>query len=200
MLLSDIPVPDTTAAGLAREVCQHFHSPALVNHCERAYRFGAALGISQQLSFDPELLYVAAMFHDSGLAGAFDNVSRPFEDAGGDVAWVFAAGAGWRVARRNRVAEIIVRHMWQSVDPAMDVEGYLLESSTSLDITGTGADNWPLPLRTEVIRHFPRLDLATEFGRCFADQADRKPSCNAARSVRNGIIQALAANPLEQLA
>lgn len=200
MLLSDIPVPDTAAARLAREVCGHFHSAALVNHCQRAYRFGAALGIQQELSFDPELLYVAAMFHDSGLTEAFDHVSRPFEDAGGDVAWVFAAGAGWRPERRTRAAEIIVRHMWQSVDPAQDVEGYLLESATSLDITGSQPELWPVELRTAVIRQFPRLDLAEEFGRRFTDQAARKPNCNAARSVGLGIVERLAANPLEQLA
>ncbi len=199
MLLSDIPVPDTHAAALAREVCEHFHSNALLNHCERAYRFGAALGIAQELSFDPELLYVAAMFHDSGLTSAFDNVSRPFEDAGGDVGWVFAAGAGWRLARRNRVAEIIVRHMWQSVDPALDVEGYLLESATSFDIAGAGAELWPGELCAEIVRQFPRWDLAAEFGRCFADQAARKPASNAARSVTNGIVERLASNPLEQL-
>lgn len=199
MLLSDIPVPDTHAAMLAREVCRHFHTASLVNHCERAYRFGAALGIAQELTFDPELLYVAAMFHDSGLAPAFDNVSRPFEDAGGDVGWVFAAGAGWRLARRNRVSEIIVRHMWQSVDPALDVEGYLLESSTSFDIAGAGASLWPDDFCADVIRLFPRLELAAEFGAAFTDQAARKPTCNAARSVAGGIVSRLTTNPLEQL-
>lgn len=199
MLLSEIPVPDTQAAQLAREVCRHFHSEALVNHCERAYRFGAALGMQQELTFDPELLYVAAMFHDSGLTQSFDNVSRPFEHAGGDVGWVFAAGVGWRLARRNRVAEIIVRHMWQAVDPALDVEGYLLESSTSLDITGAGAELWPSELKAEIVRVFPRLNLAAEFGRCFAEQAARKPESNAARSVALGLVERLADNPLEQL-
>ncbi|HEX2903608.1 MAG TPA: hypothetical protein VHO01_09155 [Jatrophihabitans sp.] len=199
MLLSDLPVPDTAAARLAREVCGHFHSPALVNHCERSYRFAAALGVAEELIFDPELLYVASMLHDSGLTEPFDNVSRPFEHAGGDVGWVFAAGAGWRVARRNRVSEIIVRHMWRSVDPKLDVEGYLLESATSLDISGSRAESWPLELRAEVIRQYPRLELSVEFGRCFADQAARKPDSNAARSVESGLLSALAGNPLEQL-
>lgn len=49
------------------------------------------------------------------------------EQAGGHVGWVFATGAGWPVERRRRVAEIIVRHMWMSVDPDDDPEGNLLE-------------------------------------------------------------------------
>jgi hypothetical protein len=48
----------------------------------------------------------------------FDNYVAPFEDAGGDVGWVFGAGAGWPAERRDRVKEILVRHIWDEVDPA----------------------------------------------------------------------------------
>jgi len=197
MLQSDIPVPDSAAARLAAETCRHFHSEALVHHCQRSYLLAAALGVHQALSFDPELLYVAAMFHDSGLAPAFDNVTRPFEEAGGDIGWVFAAGAGWRAERRQRVSEIIVRHMWRSVEPALDAEGHLLEAATSFDIAGANPQLWPAGLAAAITERYPRLGLAAEFGRCFADQAERKPDSNAARSVRLGLVQALAEHPLE---
>ena len=75
--------------------------------------------------------------------------------AGGNVGWVFAAGAGWPPARRTRVSEIIVRHMWSAVDPAVDVEGHLLELATSLDITGSQQDDWPIELRREIVRRVP---------------------------------------------
>ncbi|MEO9239686.1 MAG: HD domain-containing protein, partial [Jatrophihabitantaceae bacterium] len=193
MKIADLPLPSTQASSLALQVAQRFHSPGLVNHCRRSYLWAAALGVQRGLDFDAELLYVSAMLHDIGLTAAFDNHTVDFETAGGYVGWVFAAGAGWPAERRDRVGEIIVRHMWQSVDPAFDAEGFLLESATSLDITGHQPQLWPTEFCAEVIASIPRLDLAVEFARCFTEQAERKPDCNAARSVRNGIVERLAA-------
>lgn len=188
------PTPATTAA---REVVERFSSPAMVNHCERSYLWSASLGELQRIAHDRELLYVAAMLHDLGLMPAFDNHAAPFEDAGGDVGWVFGAGATWPVARRGRVKEIIVRHMWDEVDPALDAEGHLLCEGTGLDISGRNADAWPADLRAEVLARYPRLTLAAEFTAAFEDQARRKPRCAAAAAVASGIGERLARNPLE---
>src|SRR3954470_2041192 len=136
----DLRPPDTLAARAAREDVAHYSSAALVHHCERAYMWSAPLGELTGSVYDRELLYVASMFHDLGLVPAFDNHRAPFEDAGGDVGWVFAAGAGWPAERRTRVDEIVVRHMWDEVDPAFDIEGHLLCEGTGLDITGRNSD------------------------------------------------------------
>ena len=44
------------------------------------------------LSFDTELLYVAALLHDLGQTAPFDAQQVPSEPAGGEVAWAFCAG------------------------------------------------------------------------------------------------------------
>jgi hypothetical protein len=188
------PTPATTAA---REVVVRYSSAALVNHCDRSYLWSASLGRLKGIPYDAELLYVAAMLHDLGLVAAFDNHLAPFEDAGGDVGWVFGAGAGWPAERRDRVKEIIVRHMWDEVDPAMDAEGHLLAAGTGLDISGRNVETWPADLRAEVLRRHPRLTLATEFAAAFEDQARRKPGCAAAAAVASGVEARLAGNPLE---
>src|SRR5829696_1807933 len=143
MRIGDLLAPDTTPIRAARDVVAAYSSPALVNHCERAYLWSAALGEITGVAYDRELLHVASMVHDLGLVPAFDNVRAPFEDAGGDVGWVFAAGAGWPPARRARVKEIVVRHMWDEVDPSLDAEGHLLCEGTGLDISGRNAGMWP---------------------------------------------------------
>src|SRR3954451_10055862 len=84
------PTPATRAA---REVVGRFSSLAMVNHCLRSYLWSAALGRLTDVDYDAELLYVAAMLHDLGLADAFDNHLQPFEVRAGDVGFVFAAGA-----------------------------------------------------------------------------------------------------------
>jgi hypothetical protein len=145
--VAELRPPDTLATRAAREVVAHYSSSALVNHCERAYLWSAALGELTGAVYDRELLYVASMLHDLGLMPAFDNYRAPFEDAGGDVGWVFAAGTGWPPDRRTRVKEIIVRHMWPEVDPSLDIEGHLLCEGTGLDISGRNANTWPAALR-----------------------------------------------------
>ena len=195
--MDEVPVPTSAVAVRAAEAAAAFCSPALVHHNHRAYLWSAALGVQEGLAFDAELLYVAAMLHDLGLVPAYDNATLGFEVAGGHVGWMFAAGAGWPVERRVRVAEVVERHMWDSVDPAVDPEGYLLEAGTGLDISGRDPDRWPAPLRSEVMTAYPRLDLRAQFLACFEDQAARKPSSLAAAAVRSGIADRMAANVLE---
>ena len=95
MQLAEIPIPSSPAVVAADEVLTHFSPSALVQHCHRSYLLAAALATQERIDVDAELLYVAALLHDLALEPAFDNHTLPFEDAGGHVAWVFAAGAGW---------------------------------------------------------------------------------------------------------
>ncbi len=198
MNLSEITIPDSAVASRALDVVSRFASPSLVNHSQRSYVWAASYGIANGIDFDGELLYVSAMLHDIGLAEAFDNHSVPFEYAGGNVAWVFGAGAGWSDERCTRASEVIVRHMWPSVDPDVDPEGYLLEIATSLDITGKNPQWWPAALRAEVVERYPRLDLRDEFTACFIAEAARKPQSSAAASLARGLAEGLASNVLEQ--
>ena len=200
MRIEDVLPTETPATRAARHVVAEYSSPALVNHCERSYLWSASLGEISAIAHDRELLYVASMVHDLGLVAAFDNHLAPFEDAGGDVGWVFAAGAGWPRERRTRVKEIVIRHMWDEVDPALDAEGHLLCEGTGLDISGRNADRWPSSFRVEVVERFPRLELQAEFLAAFRDQARRKPGCAAAAAVAAGLADRVAANPLDHLA
>lgn len=188
--------PATGTAARAREVLERFASPALVNHSLRSYAWAAWYARAHAVEHDAELLYVAAMLHDIGLVASFDAHAVPFETAGGHVGWVLAAGAGWPEPRRDRVVEVIERHMWDAVDPALDPEGHLLEVATALDISGRDPDRWPADVRASVLAALPRLDLVAEFTRCFAAEAARKPGSSAAAAMAAGIADRLARNPL----
>jgi hypothetical protein len=137
------------------------------------------------------------MLHDVGLAAEFDSHTKPFEVAGGHVAWVFAAGAGWPPEKRAQLAEVIVRHMAAEVDPAEDPEGFLLSRAAAADIAGRDVADLPADFRAEVLERHPRLDLVAEFLRCFGDQAARKPESPAAAAMRNDLAARMARNPLE---
>jgi hypothetical protein len=197
MTLDDLVIPGSPAATASLEVASAYESPALLNHSLRAYVWAAADGVARGIDFDPELLYVAAMFHDIGLVPAFDSHTLAFEEAGGHVAGVFAAGAGWPAKRRERLSEVIIRHMWPQVDLSMDPEGHLLARSTGADISGRNLDDWEDGFKAEVLRRYPRLDLSQEFLGCFRAQAERKPDSSAAAAIRSGLSTRMTANPLD---
>lgn len=200
MRLNDISAPDTTAARAAFELATEYHSPSLLNHVVRSWLWAEAFATVQgRHGIDRELLYVSAMLHDIGIVPAFDSHTLAYEDAGGHVAKALTAGAGWPAARRTRAHEVIVRHNWPEVDPALDEEGHLLEIATAFDISGARTDALPLTFRSEVLAAHPRLDLAAEFTACVTDQASRKPTSAAHRLVAGGVARKLAENPLESL-
>jgi hypothetical protein len=195
--LADLPIPDTAATRAAGEVLHRYTGPALANHAVRSAVFAAAYGRLTGVGYDAELLHVAGLLHDLGLEAPFDSHRLPFEVAGGELAWVFGAGLGWPAERRQRLADIVVRHMWDDVDPALDPEGHLLERATSLDISGRRVDEWPAPLRADVLAAWPRLDLAEQFTARFAGQAARKPDSAAAAAMRSGLGERIAATRLD---
>lgn len=199
MSAPDLDLPDLPAVRAALEVADRYQSPALRNHSVRSYLFAAAHAERAGIRVDHELLAVAALVHDLGLAPVFDSHALPFEEAGGDVGWVFTAGAGWPASRRDRVREIVVLHMRDPVSPEADPESHLLQFSTSLDISGRGLEQLPEEVLRAVLRRYPRLDLRAEFTACFQDQAARKPDQAAAGSLAGGLAARLAANPLDRL-
>src|SRR3984957_18256068 len=90
--ISGVRIPDSN---LAREVTQFIRdteSDLLFHHSVRVYFWGALTGSRRELSFDPELLYTAAMFHDIGLTAHYENSQLRFEVDGANVARDFLRG------------------------------------------------------------------------------------------------------------
>ncbi|MEU3451902.1 HD domain-containing protein [Streptomyces thermolilacinus] len=198
-MTDDLPkIPDTPACASALEVARTYCSPALLNHSVRAYLWAAAYGTEHGVDFDPELMWVAAMFHDIGLVTEFDNRTVGFDHASGHVAWVFGAGAGWPEPRRRRLAEAVVAHMLDEVDVNADPEGFLLERSTSMDISGRYMDDFTEDFKAGMLKRYPRLGIAEEFLACFRAQALHKPDSSPAASLRAGIAERILTNALDR--
>src|SRR3954454_10521192 len=68
-------VPADSALARDAEVAAHdLLTPALRNHSSRAYTWGAAIAALHGITFDRELLYLAAMFHDTGIPSPVPDV------------------------------------------------------------------------------------------------------------------------------
>lgn len=193
----DETAPRTPAATAALAVATRFYSPALLNHCIRSYLWGATYAAAHGIAFDDELYYVSALLHDIGLTDPFDSHRVSFEEAGGDLAWVFGVAAGWPADRSARATEIIVLHMRDDVSAAADPESHLLQVATAWDVVGRRPAEFPTAVRADVLARYPRQGFGTEFIACFEDQAKRKPGGAAATSVANNGAERIRANPLD---
>lgn len=189
--------PSTPAALAAVSVATRFYSPALLNHCLRSYLWGASYAAAHGITFDDELYFVSAMLHDVALTDPFDSHRVSFEEAGGDLAWVFGVAAGWPADRAARAEEIIVLHMRDDVAAAVDPESHLLQVATAWDVAGRRAEEFAPDARAMVLAQYPRLGFGEEFLACFEDQARRKPDGTAAAAVGSGGATRIRANPLD---
>jgi HD-GYP domain-containing protein (c-di-GMP phosphodiesterase class II) len=66
-IIAGITIPDSKMARDLTEMIRDREPDLLFHHSTRAYLFGALTGQRKGLEYDPELLYVGAMFHDIGL-------------------------------------------------------------------------------------------------------------------------------------
>ena len=190
--------PSTPAATAAVSVATRFYTPALFNHCARSYVWGMKYAAAHDITFDDELYFVAAMLHDLALTDPFDSHRIAFEEAGGDLAWVFAVAAGWPVDRAARAEEIIVLHMRDDVAADVDPESHLLQVATAWDVAGRRPAEFASEVRAQVLEQYPRLGFGEEFLACFEDQAQRKPDGAAAAAVASNGAARIRANPLDQ--
>src|ERR1700751_2499275 len=72
-------IPYSWLAKEATDILREHSTDLLFNHSLRVYLFVAEQGRQRKLRFDPELLYVAAAFHDLGLLKKFSSENERFE-------------------------------------------------------------------------------------------------------------------------
>ena len=92
--IAGIPIPDSALARDATELVQDFSTQLLFDHSRRVFLWGSLQGEKLGLDYDPELLYVGAMFHDMGLVEGHRSEHERFEIDGANAARAFLEGHG----------------------------------------------------------------------------------------------------------
>ena len=161
--LSGIKIPDSKIAREAAELVRQHETEMLFNHSVRVFVFGAMKGIRQNLKFDSELLYVAALFHDLGLVDAYHTDTKRFEVDGADAAREFLRSHGIPEPKADLVWEAIALHTTPGVPQYMRPEIALTNAGVLVDVVGIGYDEYTPEQRDEVIAAFPRGDFKNEF-------------------------------------
>jgi hypothetical protein len=155
-IISGVSVPDSRIAREATEMLRDTSSALLFRHSLRVYFWAALTGKRKALSYDPELLYVGAMFHDFGLTARFRDSQLRFEVDGANAARDFLLGHGIAQAEVDRVWAAIALHTTPGIPHHMHPEIALLHGAAGMDVAGRGyADFTPEELDA-VTATYPR--------------------------------------------
>jgi hypothetical protein len=175
-LSSALVIPDSLLAKEATEILREHSTDLLFNHSMRVYLFAAEQGRQQELRFDPELLYVAAAFHDLGLTGKFSSANERFEVDGANAARQFLTGHHVPEEQVQTVWEAIALHITPGITQYMRPEVALLYSGVGLDVLGRGFDQFPSELRQEIVARYPRKHFKERFLQEYFEGFAHKPA------------------------
>ncbi|QDZ30520.1 HD domain-containing protein [Noviherbaspirillum sp. UKPF54] len=128
----------------------------LFQHSTRVYFWGALAGKRQGLTFDPELLYAAAMFHDIGITHTYHESQRRFEVDGANAARDFLRGHGISEGDIEKVWLAIALHTTPGIPEHMHPEVFLVQAGAGMDMTGRNYDHFTDEERQAVIAAYPR--------------------------------------------
>jgi HD superfamily phosphodiesterase len=106
-LISGVMVPESKLAREATGLVRDTEHSLLFNHSTRVYYFGSLAGKRRGLKFDPELLYIAAMFHDMGLTPRYGSKSDRFEVDGANAARGFL--------RQHNICQPEIDTVWTAI-------------------------------------------------------------------------------------
>ena len=165
--------PDSSLARDAQQAAEDLLTPMLRNHSHRAYAWAAALAAQRGIAFDRELLYLAAMFHDTGLPSPVPHVDFTVRSAA--LAREFADRHGVSADSRERVTNAIALHHTPGVGLDSGPEAYLMSAGAAVDVFGARSNELPDAVRRHVVEQFPRLGFKREFAALWRTEAKRVP-------------------------
>ena len=167
--------PDTALAKAATELVREQTTDLIYHHSRRVYFFGALQGRNRGLSFDPELLYVGAMFHDVGLGEKHRHSGRRFEVDGAEAARAFLREHNVPEDSIRRVWTAIALHTTPGIPEFMEPEVALLTAGVEYDVLGIGFHDISADVRAEITALHPRPDFKRSILAAFTEGIAPKP-------------------------
>lgn len=157
--IAGITLPDSTLAMQATELLLEHGTEFIYNHSLRVFLFASLNGQRTNKVYDPELLYISAVFHDLGLTQKYSSSDKRFEVDGANAARAFLQSHDVPKASLQLVWDAIALHTTIGVAEYKEPEVALLYSGVGLDVMGEGYEHLSAHNRQEIITSFPRNDF-----------------------------------------
>jgi hypothetical protein len=173
-VLAGVVVPDTPLIARAIEYARENSEPYLFNHVMRSWLFAAILAELRQSPHDGEVLAVATVLHDLGLAAAFSGPLR-FEVEGANAARAFARTLGVDERRCQLIWDGVALNSTPSIALHKEAEIALSTAGIGLDWGGWGYEALAQAQVAEIVDAFPRLDMKRQFTRATCRIVETRP-------------------------
>jgi hypothetical protein len=175
-LTSGVTIPDCKMAREVTELVRDTENSLLFNHSSRVYYFAAATGKRKNLTFDPELLYVSAMFHDMGLTPKHSSDTDRFEVDGANTAREFLRQHKIRQQDIDTVWTSIALHTTPGIPQYMHPVVALLTNGVEMDVLGIAYSEFSDADRDAITTAYPRTaHFKEDIIQAFYDGIKHKP-------------------------
>ena len=165
--------PNSALTRAAAEAAATVLPLPLLHHSSRTYQFGRAIGELEGVDVDTELLYAAALLHDTGLVLATGRDDFTLTSA--RIARDVAEHVGLSTAATETLQSAITMHLNPRVTRHAGPVPYLLAAGAGADVAGLRTWQIPPSILTAIMRDHPRGRFATYFIPLWAGEAARVP-------------------------
>jgi len=167
-------VPDTQLNREATGLLHEFSTPLLFNHSHRVFFWANELGRQTGESFDAELLFVCAAFHDLGLLKKFSSADDRFEVDSANAVRQFLERHDVPAARIQVAWDAISLHTTPGIAAYKPLEVELLYNGVVLDVLGIGYEHFPEDLREKIVDQYPRINFKQDIAKAFLGGFEHK--------------------------
>jgi hypothetical protein len=154
--IAGIRVPDSAMARAATALVRDTEDDLLYNHSRRVFFWAALTGERRKLRYDPEFLYIGAMFHDMGLTKAHASPDLRFEVDGANAARDFLKSYDVPESAIEEVWTSIALHTTPGIPEHMRPTIALVTSGVEMDVLGLAYHDFTHEQRDAVCAHHPR--------------------------------------------
>jgi hypothetical protein len=176
MTIDTVAIPDSRLARQITELVRDTETPLLFHHSSRVYYFAALAGLRRGLTFDRELLYAGAMFHDMGLTHQHGSAHERFEVDGANAARDFLRAQGLSPHDIDTVWTAIALHTTPGIPQHMHPVVALVTAGVEMDVLGLDFEGFSDAEREAVVRAHPRDDhFKEDILQAFYDGIKHKP-------------------------
>jgi hypothetical protein len=173
--IAGVRVPDSRIAREATELILDTTTPLIYHHSRRVFLFGTLQSRVLGIEPDAELLYIAALFHDTGLVPPYRGKAQRFELDSADAAKSFLTASGFSAAEADVVWTAIALHTTPEVPYKMAPVIAATTVGVETDVLGMRLDCLTQDEIDAVTTVHPRPNFKNEILQAFTEGFQERP-------------------------
>ncbi len=173
--IAGVQIPDSRIAHEATELIRDTTPPVIYHHSRRVFLFGTLQARVLGIEPESELLYIAALFHDTGLVAPYRGSTQRFELDSADAAETFMKASGFSAAEANVVGAAVALHTTPEVPYRMAPVIAATTAGVETDVLGMRLDWLSFSEIDAVIAAHPRPNFKNEILQAFTEGFKYRP-------------------------